>query len=205
MASQPQKFWYWVFLVYPSSAPSDWIDRLRASHGMFAVSPLHAADDDVAVPHHHVIYKHENSIRLEYARRILNATEVPANGYVEPCPHPSAYQRYLVHLDDGEKEQFVGNPLELIRVLNGFPLDLTREYTPAQRREQRIRCFKLIRDNGIVEYSDLLDGLIDMGEFDLFDYACSHTILFNGYLASARGRLLSSGAGSTRDNVSYVK
>ena len=200
MAKQPEKYWYWVFLVYLESAPSDWLDRLRATHGMFAVSPLHEPDDEVTKPHHHVIYKHENSIRLEYARRILNKTEVPANGYVEPCPRPCGYQRYLIHLDDKDKQQFEGNPLDLIVCLNGFPLDLNRDWTPAQRREQRAQVFRLIRENGIFEYSDLLDGLLDSGYYDLFDYACTHTILYTHYLASVRGRIK-----TESDNVTYVK
>lgn len=204
MAKQPEKYWYWVFLVYPSSAPDDWMERLRATHGMFAISPLHAPDDENNAEHYHVIYKHENSIRFEYASRILNATGVPANGYVEPCSRPCGYQRYLLHLDDGEKQQFVGNPNDLIKCLNGFPLDLTREYTPAQRREQRTLCFKLIRDNGLTEYADFLDGLIDAGKYDLFDYACSHSILFSHYFSSVRGRMCAI-VSSGPDNVSYEK
>lgn len=202
MASQPEKFHYFVFIVYPDSAPEDWRQRLKDSHGMFAVSPLHCPDQEVNKDHYHAIYKHENSIRLAYAQRILVPLGVAANGYIEPCPRPGGYQRYLLHLDDGEKQQFAGNPFELIWTCNGFPLCLDREYTIADRREQRSKVFKLIRENGITEYSELCDGLIDAGEYDLFDYACGHTILLCHYLASRRGvaRMLSEAA--TDDNGS---
>lgn len=189
MSEKTVKYRWFAFLVYPSSAPENWWDLCRDAHLQFARSPLHSPDSEMKVPHYHVIYRHPNSVRLDYVRKMLDQKipGVVANGYVEPVVHPDVMMRYLCHLDDGEKEQFAGNPYDLIETLAGFPLDLTKEYTPAERREQRVRCFKLIRDNGLTEYSALLDGLMDAGYFDLFDYACNHTILFSHYLASCRG------------------
>lgn len=187
MAEDKDKARYAVFIVYPESAPSDWREQLRRSHGAFAISPLHAPDDECTKPHHHVVYKHANTVQLSGMKKAIPA-DVPANGHVELCLHPRNYQRYLVHLDDPDKEQWQGDPRELIETLGGFPLDLTRDFSQAERAEQRRKVFDCIRDNGLFEYADLLEGLIDCGEYDLFDYACNHTILFSHYLASRRGR-----------------
>lgn len=133
------------------------------------------------------MYKHSNTITLEGVKKVI-PKDVPANGYVEPCAHPRNYQRYLVHLDDADKQQWDKSPKELIEVLNGFPLDLTRDYSKEERNQQRMDVIALIRDNGICEYADLLEGLIDSGLYDLFDYACNHTMMMHAYLGSRRNR-----------------
>lgn len=184
-----QRSYYAVFLVYPESAPDDWWEILKRSHGSYARSPLHSPDGEESKEHYHVIYKHPNNIRLDAMKRVI-PEGVPANGHVELCCHPRNYQRYLLHLDDPEKQQFVGDPRELVETCNGFPLDFSRDFSQAERAEQRRQIFELVRENGLDEYADLLEGLLDSGYYDLFDYACNHTILFSHYLASRRGRSL---------------
>lgn len=198
-----QKFRYFVFLVYPSSAPADWWERLRATHGMFACSPLHEPDEENKSPHYHVIYCHSNPVRFEFAKKLLVDTGIPSNGYVEPCPHPSGYMRYLVHLDDGEKQQFEGNPMKLIRTCNAFPLDLSRELTKLERREVRAEVINYIRTYRIKEYSTLVNNLMDEGLFDEFDFACNHTIFLKSYIDSCRWSNHNK-YGSLPDNESYV-
>lgn len=183
-----EKYRYFAFIVYPESAPTDWWEQLRASHGSYARSPLHEPDEENAKPHYHVLYKHSNTVVLDVAKRVIPAG-IAANGYVEPVPHPRGYQRYLVHLDDPEKQQWEGDPRDLIETCNAFPLDLSRELSKAQMQAIRADIFTLVRENGVVEYADLLDGLLDSGMWDHWDYACSHTILFSHYLASRRGKL----------------
>jgi hypothetical protein len=178
---------FFVFVTYPESAPKDWMEKLKASHGAFAVSPLHEPDEENAKPHYHVIYKHGGPITLDGAKRVIPAG-IAANGYVEPCPHPRGYQRYLVHLDDPEKQQWEGDPRELIWTCGGFPLDLSRELTKAELQGIRADIMAAIRDANLTEYADLLDLLLDSGMWDHFEYAFNHTIAFNAYLASRRGR-----------------
>lgn len=182
-----EKYWYFAFLVYEDSASDDWRERLKRSHGAFAISPLHQPDDECKKPHWHVVYKHSNSVSLEGAKRVI-PDNVAANGYVEPVTNPRNYQRYLLHLDDPEKQQWHGDPQELIECLNGFPLDLTRDYSKQERAQQRLDVIALIRDNDLCEYADLLEGLIDNGMYDLFDYASNHTIMMQAYLGSRRNR-----------------
>ena len=106
MVGDDKKKWrYFQFLVYPKSAPDGWLDILRDSLGDYAVSPLHSGDSEENEPHYHVIYKHGNSITLDCARQFI-PEQVPANGYIEPVIHPTNAQRYLIHLDQKDKEQF---------------------------------------------------------------------------------------------------
>lgn len=182
-----EKCRYFVFLVYEESAPEDWKEQLKRSHGAFAISPLHEPDEECKKPHYHVVYMHGNTITLDGAKRAM-PKGIAANGYVEPCTHPRNYQRYLLHLDDPEKQQWQGNPRELIETMNGFPLDLSRDYSKEERNQQRIDVMAMIRDNELCEYADLLEGLMDNGLYDLFDYAFNHTIAMQAYLTSRRNR-----------------
>ena len=182
---------YFDFLVYPESAPADWLDRLKSSHGAYAVSPLHEPDGDCSKPHYHVVYKHGGPITLDGAKRVIPAG-IAANGYIEPTHSPRGYQRYLVHLDDPDKQQWDGDPRDHIWTCNGFPLDLSRDLSKAELQAIRADIFALIRDNGVVEYADLLDGLLDVGMWDHWDYAFNHTLAFTAYLASRRAKLATS-------------
>lgn len=179
-----EKWRYFQFLVYADSAPKDWVSQLRDSLGMYAISPEHEPEGDEKKPHYHVIYKHGNPVALDTARRFI-PEGVPANGYIEPVIHPGNAQRYLIHLDQPEKQQFSGGQGEII-ALNGFPLDLTRELSKLEKQQVREKIFIWIRENGIDEYAKLLDGLDMLGNPDMFEYAFNHTIAFNAYLKSRR-------------------
>ena len=160
------------------------MQTLRDSLGDFAVSPLHHGDNDDSEPHYHVIYRHGNPCSLEYAKGCI-PSGIAANGYVEPCKFPTNAQRYLIHLDQPEKEQFEEGQ-NAITVINGFPLDLSRELTKAERVEIRERCFDWIQQNDITEYCEFLESLRLNGNPDMFDFAFNHTIAFNAFLKSKR-------------------
>lgn len=189
--SDDDQFRYFLFVVYPESAPKDWVDRLRETRLEFAVSPLHTKpekEDEQVKPHHHVIFHTPGNKpwRFKRAKKLLDATEVPANGYIEPAMNARSSQRYLIHLDDKEKEQWEEG-LRAITLINDFPLDLTRDLTAAEKREVRRKVFEFIDKYQIDEYWGLIKSLLDgYGDMDMLDYACNHTIMFNAYLTSFR-------------------
>lgn len=177
------KYRYHCGLVYPDSAPEDWEDQLRATFGEYAISPEHTPDLEEGKPHYHVIYRHGNPCTVEYAISI-QPPGIFANDRLEACLHPRAYARYLIHLDNPEKQQFTGG-IDAIKLLNGYPLDLSREFTRGELQQMKARCFDICDDFNLTEYCDLLDYLRSF-DFDLFDYASNHTVMFNGYLSSKR-------------------
>ena len=177
---------YFLFIVYPESAPDDWMDILKRTRCPYAVSPLHQPDDEHDKPHYHVIFYTPGPITLENAYDVI-PSEVPANGHIEWAKSSSGSQRYLIHLDDPDKEQFEKGA-KAIKILNGFPLDLTREYSAAELRELRRRVLDFIREYEIMEYCDLVYGLEDI-DLDMQDYACNHTILFDRVISSRRNKL----------------
>lgn len=186
MANSSGKYTYFQFIVYPESVRDDWIKVLKGTHAPFAISPLHAPDDEQTKPHHHVIYKHGNPITLKCALNILRPLDVAANGFVEPCYSRGGSQRYLIHLDDEDKEQFQDGK-EAITILGGFPLDLSRDMSADELRAIRKSIILFIKDYGITEYQELIDSLLVYDD-DMFEYACNHTIFFNSYVSSKRNK-----------------
>lgn len=174
---------YWLFEVYPESAPKSWLELLKATRCCFAISPLHQPDEQDAKPHYHVIYYSPGPITWENAKAVI-PEEVPANGHIEWAKSSQGSQRYLIHLDDPEKQQFPEGA-KAITLLNGFPLDLTRQFSAAELRELRRRVLEFIQEYDITEYSELVYSLENY-DLDMQDYACTHTILFNTVITSRR-------------------
>lgn len=174
---------YWLFEVYPESAPDNWMQKLKDTRCCFALSPLHEPDEQDAKPHIHGILYTPGPITWENAKETIPA-DVPANGHIEWAKSPTGSQRYLIHLDDPEKQQFPEGA-KAITVLNGFPLDLTRQFSNAELKELRRRVLDFIQEYDITEYAELIYSL-ERYDLDMQDYACTHTILFNTVITSRR-------------------
>lgn len=188
-------------LVYPDSAPADWQTILRESLGMWLISPLHEPDpvedfETGAVktrkPHYHVIYWHGAPITPKSARSIFESWPwivTPAKAEFFQVGSVRNLSRYFVHLDQPDKQQWAEKPESVLTVLNGFPLDLERELTSKDKRELKKLAFAFIQDNGITEYSELVDVLMATGDWVLFDFVTDSYGVFQHYLMSQRKRV----------------
>lgn len=193
---------FFTFLVYPDSAPDDWRDQLSDSLRMFLISPLHEPDklkgdepEDEAIGHQrkahwHVLYCHGNTISPNSARKVLK-DEFP---WAVITPNNNRFAvgaacnlaRYFLHLDQPEKQQFQGDPYELLVPLNGYPLDLSRQLTNSQKRQMRINIQSFCQSQGIMEYAELCDVLRGTQDWEMYDYVNDNYGWTNAYLASRR-------------------
>lgn len=187
-------------IVYPDAdtLPEDWQKQLEDSLGMWLISPLHSPDSEeneesgaikTKKQHFHVMYYHGNTITPKAAREIFGRYP-----WIVTPPKDEFFQvgsvrnlsRYFLHLDQPEKEQFAGKPEQLLSALNNFPLDLERELTREDKRRMKAACISFIRDCSITEYNELLDALMDGGDWELFDFASDHTQMLQAYLWGVR-------------------
>lgn len=157
---------------------------LIAEGGDYLISPLHQPDDECKKPHYHVLYCHGNSTTFKCAKKIVPES-LPANGVLLPVHHPRNMMRYFLHLDNPEKQQFPNGRNDLV-VIGNFPLDLSKQLSPEQKRVISRKVLAFIRDYSICEYAELMDALETQEDPDLFDYAWSHTISISRYLDSRR-------------------
>lgn len=179
----------WAFTMYPESMPDNWREIIQDSGLSCAVSPLHDKDinpdGEVKKAHYHVIICFDgpttyNNV-LEFTKK-LNAT-IPID-----LQSIKGMYRYHIHLDNPEKYQYDDRDRIFF---NGFDISSVNELTKTEVNKYKRDILVYIEDNNIIEYSDLLNVLIQNELFSMLDVATSHTILFNTFITSRRNKQLS--------------
>lgn len=174
----------WGAVIYPESAPSDWIEILKIKGITFAVSPLHDKDitdevsREVKKPHYHIILSYGSPTTFENVKSLLEELNQPIPIALESV---RGYYRYFTHKDNPEKYQYNDDEIQLF---NGFDVsDVLNAFEVFQ-------CLKEIQqmvvEYTILEYSDLMDFLITEGKMEHWNVACSHTLFLNTYITSKR-------------------
>lgn len=95
-------------VIYPESAPPDWLDRLDEYHIAALVSPLHDKDinpsGELKKPHYHVMMIFEGPKEFEtQVKPIFDDIGGVGREFVNSA---RGYARYLCHLDNPEKAQY---------------------------------------------------------------------------------------------------
>lgn len=199
MATKNVKKRNWAFVLYPESAPQDWVDQLKQSGLKCAVSPLHDRDTnptgEAKKAHYHVIVCYDGPTTYNNVKGLTDRLNQPIP---QPLEQVKGYYRYLTHQDNPEKAQYSSAD---IQTLNGFDI---REYVELSRSDV-IRLMKevqqLIRDNGLTEYGQLMNILLDGGEAtaDMYEVASSHTLFYRAYLTSCWRMAMGQNAYAARD------
>lgn len=176
----------WAIVVYPESAPENWIEILQKKGLVCAISPLHDKDinpdGESKKPHWHVIICYEGPTSYNVVKSITDELNAPAPTALE---HVKGYYRYLTHKDNPEKAQYKES--EIISI-NGFNIANFTELTRAEVFELKKRIQTFIVENDILEYADLLDSLLESEMYSELEVAQNNTLLFNTYITSRRNR-----------------
>lgn len=174
----------WTFVLYPESAPADWRERIKISGLMAAISPLHDKDTnptgEAKKAHYHVLLVYSGPTTYNAVAKFtasLNATVPQALESVR------GMYRYFSHKDNPEKYQY--DERDIVTV-NGFNIADLVELSKSEVNELKAKILKLVRDVGIVEYSTLIDFLVDNGMTAEYDVAINNTFFFNTYICSRR-------------------
>lgn len=103
----PERVRNYACIVYPESAPENWLQILADMAVPCLVSPLHNrdfnADGKPKKPHYHVLFTFEG----KKSKSQFNVLIKPLNGTeVVDVQSIRGYARYLCHLDNPEKAQY---------------------------------------------------------------------------------------------------
>lgn len=173
----------WCNIIYPESMPENIWDILSGLKIPVAVSPLHNPDEETTKQHYHVVYKFsgkKTSDSVQFIRELTKGT------YLQPVNDIRAYVRYLIHLDNPEKQQFDSDPGKIKRFC-GFPFGTIFEMDSFDAEEHLSGLFDYIKQNGIIEYAELIDRLVDDGELQYFNLATKkYALSVTRYLTSRR-------------------
>ena len=141
-------------IVYPESAPADWMDKLDELHIAVLISPLHDKDTNPSgepkKPHYHVLVMFESPKDYETQVKPI-FTEIGGVGR-EAVNSSRGYARYLCHLDNPEKAQY--SPSE-VRCMGGADFYAITNL-PTDDIKLLGEIFAYIQENEIYSLAELL-------------------------------------------------
>lgn len=95
-------------VVYPESAPENWMELLEGTHIAAMVSPLHCMDTlptgEQKKEHYHVLWRYAGVKSIAQAQEVVSL--IGGAGAVEVVSDFRGYARYLIHLDSPDKAQY---------------------------------------------------------------------------------------------------
>ena len=165
-------------VVYPESAPADWLAVLDSLHVPAFVSPLHNADVNAdntpKKAHYHVLIMFAGVKTREQAQAVIDA--IGGVG-CESVSTVRGYARYLVHADNPEKAQysksdvkaFSGADYDAITHLPTDDVKITREMMQFIRANQ-ISSFAQFADICAVEHEDWFRALVTKSTYFIKEY-----------------------------------
>lgn len=155
--SKIQKIRNFSFLIYPESAVNDW-QTVLASFFLPCFYVFH--DKDNKKPHYHVLVTPNNAISVNTVNTIVTAVG-GANGCYERVTSTVGYARYLCHMDNPEKYQYL--PDDVVCLCGADYQKITRTKSDEDSARLRVfrEIFKFIRDNNFVSYAYFLDYCLD--------------------------------------------
>lgn len=198
-------------VVYPESAPANWLDIVQDLKIPVFVSPLHDKDinptGEPKKPHHHVLIAFEGKKSLEQVRTIFEQF----NGVgCEVVQSIRGYARYLCHLDNPEKAQY--NQADVLQ-FGGADYSAAIGL-PTDKYKAVGEIIDYCKENDIYSYAEVLEYAREF-RFDWFRVLCdSCTVVIKEYLKSRawsadRSRTagfsrLVSPEGVISDNLEYI-
>lgn len=176
----------WAFVLYPESAPVNWIEILQQTGLQCVISPLHNKDLDPTgepkKPHYHIILCYSGPTSFNVVKALCDSLNQPIPQALEQV---RGYYRYLTHKDNPEKYQYSD---EDIQPLNGFNISDFVELSKSEILEIKKKLQELIRTECIIEYSDFMDYLLDNGMSLEYEVGSNNTYFFEKYIASKRNK-----------------
>ncbi len=142
-------------VVYPDSAPNDWINKLAELHVPVLVSPLHDRDVDpdgkLKKAHYHVLFMFE-SVK-DFETQIKPIFELIGGVGRETINSSRGYARYLCHLDNPDKAQYLPQD---VRAFGGADYSAV-VHLPTDDMKMLKDVFNYIRVNQVFSLAELLD------------------------------------------------
>lgn len=144
----------WSFIVYPDSAPDNWMDILDDLHIQWINSPLHDRDQNPdrtnKKPHWHVILLFDGVKSFDQ----VNIISESVNGTIpQKVGSVVGYVRYCAHLDNPEKYQY-----DPTLIIGHGGVDLDKYLAPRSGDEDRMleEIYDYIDEHEVIHFSTFL-------------------------------------------------
>lgn len=174
----------WAFVLYPDSAPPDWKDILAKTGLQCAISPLHDKDynatGECKKPHYHVIIVYNGPTSFNVVKSICDSLNCPIPQAVEQI---RGYYRYLTHMDNPEKAQYL---VEDIQTINGFNIGDYVERTSSEIKVIVNQIYQYIVTYDVVEFHELVDYAFINNQNWFEVLQSGYTLFFTAVIKSRR-------------------
>lgn len=177
----------WTIVLYPESAPDNWRSIIDDMHIEWIESPLHEndvnANGEKKKPHWHILLMFGGVKSYEQVLELCQSLNCPRP---ERCHNAKAMVRYMAHLDNPEKVRY-----RIEDIISHGGVDLAEMLRPnSSERYSLIRDMMVfIRENGIIEFQDILDYALEFRFDDWFPLLCDNSsFVVDKYIKSQRHR-----------------
>lgn len=181
------RFRNWLFIVYPESAPADWIDQLDQMHIEACISPLHDKDvnptGEAKKPHYHILLTFDGVKSYTQVEEITDSLQAS-----KPivCNSVKGTVRYFAHLDNPEKYQY---SVSDIKSLSGFDVAEALKPSSADRYTLIGEMIEFVQEHRILEFEDLIIYAKNFKHDTWFPILCDNSsFLMTKFIDSRRGR-----------------
>ena len=175
---------YYATIVYPESAPPDWIERLKDLHIPALISPLHDKDLEkdgktFKKPHYHVELIFESKKSKKQVQEVINEF----NGVgILPVLCLGAYTRYLIHVDDPDKAQY--NMEDVISLSGASFMECCRTNEVLGMQKKILKeITKFIIENDMVYFHRLTEIVLEEHS-DWYEVFTKHSYLIRAIVVS---------------------
>lgn len=153
----------WSFILYPDSAPENWLDILNDRHVPFCISPFHdkdvKADGSPKKGHYHVLYISDGPA---YFKSCLAFMHMVGGVRLEPVHSLRGSVRYHLHLDDPKKFPY---KQEDMICLAGFDPSEFLAISDIQMEDVSRSMTEYVLSHGIGEYRDFASVCLNRNRY----------------------------------------
>lgn len=177
----------WTIVIYPESAPENWREILDDTHIEWIESPLHNRDlnatGEVKKAHYHVLLLFGGVKSYEQVIEFIKPLNCPIP---TRCHNARALVRYMAHLDNPDKAQY-----SISDIKSHGGVDIAELLKPSSSERYCIikDMLEFIKENGIIEFQDLIDYSFSYHFDDWFPLLCDNSsFIIVNYIKSCRHR-----------------
>lgn len=182
MAGESGKTRNWTYVVYPESAPKDWLERLESMHIKALVSPLHDLDknpdDTLKKPHWHVMLMFDGPKSQKTVQKAFEWLNAPLPQYIHSL---TGEAKYLTHKDHADKHPY--DPKDIKEFGGASYIELLNKDIPVDDIIDEIEEF--IDGQGITELKSLAKYARSQRS-DWKRVIRTNTVYINAYIRSNR-------------------
>jgi hypothetical protein len=144
----------WTIVVYPDSAPENWLQILNSWNIQYVVSPLHDSDKNGAEeekkPHFHVLLLLGGVKSFDQIKELVKPLNCPIPQKVHST---KSLVRYFLHLDHPDKFQY---KKEQLISYGGVDISDLLRPSSSERYSLMADMISFIDDNEITEFSQIV-------------------------------------------------